>query len=484
MLNIKFFITILLFFLALQDCTILIVKQQFFVFSILLFVFLILYIIKNYNIVIKKFIMACKDTPIKFICFFILFMFFSSFFQGDLYTILKINFRIIFIYILTIAPIIIFSICIFPRSMSYSKLMKYFIFSYQFIIYYGIIDFLCKSYLNTKAPLYNIVCSKSLWFSILGEQHQIANHVLTRACSVFFEPSFFAMYIFLFLPVCYWLFKTKVKIINNPILNKLFIIQLLVSSLLALLLTKSPIYIIACLLYSIIFFYNDLFNIIKKNILITSSIIIFFCIYIPVIEYTPSANIDNEIFVRVQKTIFSIKNFDDFVYAEPSLATRIVRIFNTIQAASKKPFIGVGDGNTFEAEEQQYKVTTIPITKEIYETTIKNNKYIPAANIFCSTLLSNGIIGIFLLYSFFITSIYYAIKNKKKFLRYDRLLLEILISIAINYIITSFYWGLITYPMMWFIFGLLNSYILTAKNPVVNGYKMALPIQKKEDITV
>ena len=451
-----------LFFLGLQDCAIFIAKQQLFICSIFLLILLLLFSLKKIKCILNYLVLSYKKTPLKYFYLFIFFMIITSLFQGDISAILKINYKIILIYFLTIIPTILFAIVFIPKYISYKKLLKYFLMMYQFIMLYGIFDFFTRIF--HIAPLRIIHNLFSPRVVILkGLSIFDTSYCINRATSIFFEPSFFATFIFLFLPITYILYKSNIKIVKFRNMDKIFKIYLIVISWIALLLTQSPIYIIACIVYTLLFFYKEILQMIIKNftyVLITLVLLIFCGGF--ALKYTVSQQ-NILLFSRVLATISSIGNLETLTIVEPSMATRVISTINTAEASKKHPFIGVGHGNTHLVLKQQYSATTTPLTQEIWDTIIKANRYDPSPNIFWSILLENGIIGTFLLFYFFILSIYKANEYKWFFLNENGLFLKMLIAIAINYIIISFYWSLITYPMMWFIYGLLNSYILKYK---------------------
>ncbi len=462
-------ILLTLIFIFLQDCILLIGTQQlliapFFIVTVLL----VLFFVKPKYFLIKL-LDIYKYTPFKYLVFFILFMFFTSVVLFNIGVTTMIISRIILIYGLTVIPAILFAIYIFPKYFSYKKLLHFFIYAYQLIIYYGILDFLCRILFRTKAPLYSIICSRNYYSHVLGYSVNLSSELLERASSIFFEPSFFATFIFLFIPFCYVLYRSNLKILNDLTVDKFFKIYLIVISWIALFLTKSPIYIILSFVYIPIFFYKNVIKFLKKYVFIL--ILLFFLLPIGFLSINPESSISNNpVIVRVEHTIRSFGDLESLVVVEPSLATRIISTVNTFQAVKKHPLVGVGYGNTKETMYKQYSNTNTPLTYEILRS-MWTGMCFASPNIFWSYLLQTGFIGTFLLYLYFIKSLITANKIKFYFIKQERVLLETAILIAINYIIISFYWSIDIYPMMWFIFGILNSFIFLYKNQV-KKYKM------------
>lgn len=461
----------------LQDCVILIGKQQLFIVSILIDIFLFIVLVLGPQEVLKKCLMFYKKTPIKWLIYFLLWIFLTSFLSDNLTDILTINFRVILIYGLVVIPTIVFLILAIPKYFSYKKLLFLFVRAYQFIMYYGILDFLFRVIFHMKPPLYSILCSRNYFAHLLGNNVTPTGNILQRSSSIFFEPSFFATFIFLFAPFVYILATSKVQLTKSANFDKLFKIHLVLLLWICLIFTFSPIYIILTGIYTVIFFKDKIIKALSKlRILLTLSFIILFGI---VGIWIVSHNKSYEFAVHRVKETMSVDNLEVLVVKEPSLAIRIISTANTFQAALTVPIKGCGYGNYRNIMTKQYNITKLPIPPEINERMIMVNKCGPSPNIFWATLLQTGFIGIFLLYTFFIQSICYANKTQNYFVKYEKILLQSTVLIAVNYIIISFYWSLDYYPLMWFIFGLLNSFIYTYKNRVnkVKTYNNSMEIK-------
>lgn len=455
--QILFYITMC--FIILQDSAILVGKQLLYIAP-----FFIVFTIGLYGILCStKFLTLTinlyKKTPIKFMIFFVVYLLSTSFLHGDIYTSLIITLKIILIFCLTVLPSILFAAVFIPRIISYAKILKIFIFSSFFILIYGIVDYIYQLIFIKQFPLSYIFCTKK-FIGVFIHDSQWINGMLQRASSIFFEPSFFATFIFLFLPLAYILCKSKIQVLKNQKIDFCIKISLLILFWVCLFCTKSPIYTVFCLVYILIFFRKEILKLLLKFLLpalIFSSIIIFS--FLAYLQELP----ENTVLSRINNVVLSMGNMESLISVEDSLATRILSTVNTYQAFTKVPVIGCGYGNTSNIMYRQYRVTKTPISQEIFDNLYFRDNVGHSPNIFWGMLLQTGIIGTTLLYLFFIKTIYLANKIKKSFIYKDRLLLEILIFVAINYIIISFYWSIETYPMMWFIFGILNSYILTYK---------------------
>ena len=464
----SFLFSIVVVLIFLQDFTIKIASQQLYICSIaILFILFLILIFKT-----KDFFITVKNvvnyTSFKYLLLCIFWLVMTSLFCGSVGTVLKINFRILLIWGLVILSTIFITFFSIPKYISYKKCLKLFIIMYQFIMYYGIINFIARLfYIYPLMILHNFVCTRAVLQS--GKSFLDINQ-WERATSLFFEPSFFATFIFLFLPLAYVLANRNILLFKNRIKDKLFKASLIVITWLNLIFTMSPMYIVLCCLYTIIFFSKSILKHLRKkqNILIVCFIVILSIP--PLLIITPSINFsNNKVFHRVLTTTKSFGDFNSLVETEVSLATRILTSANTWIAAKKHPIKGVGFGNDHDIMYQQYTTTNLPMTWEIIEKAILEDSAGSASNIFFSMLLQAGWIGIILLYLFFINSIVNSFKIKS-YKNSNNAFLEIIQLISINYIIISFYWGYITYPIMWFIFAILNTFI----------YQLNLKIRSKQ----
>ena len=471
MFNFSSLIIISLIFLFLQDCVFAIGRQIIFLASITIFISLFLLMLKNPEYFWKQIKSIYKKTPFKYLIWFVIWLFIGAFIHYNHF--LKISIKVFLIYCLDVIPAFLFAILIFPKYFSYKKLFRFFIGMYQFIIAYGIVDFLCRIIIGIKAPFYSILCSKNYFAHAFGNAVNTTEKIWQRASSVFFEPSFFATFIFLFIPLVYVLIKSDVRIIKNLKADRFIKLSLLISTWLCLFFVKSPIYIIAVIIYTLIFFAKDIIKFIKKNLAVIVCIpLIFVSLFTIFIHLKPDNFANDSIVLRIEKSLSAIHSLDSLVYAEPSLATRTITIINTFNAAKKVIITGCGYDNHSEIMYKEYTNTNTPLTGEIIGKWLDDGQASP--NIFWRMLLNTGIIGVFILYLFFIRSIYLSGRIKQYFDKTELTFLKIVNLIAINYMIISFYWCLSFYPFMWFIFGILCSYIYTYQKRVKSAKQILI----------
>ena len=464
MIKIKFVLflifTILLIFF--QDMAIKLGNQVLYIAPFFIVLCLVLIYLSNGKVFLRKIGRIYKYSNFKYLLLFVIWALISAFSLGSTVAI-KSVFRIILIYFLTAIPAFLFPILILSKYISYKRILKLFIKVYNFIMLYGIFHYISQLLgISFLANIHNIFSSKQFFIAqasgdLLTIEHLQATGVLhVRAMSVFFEPSFFATFIFLFLPFVYNL-ATSYEYKNT---TKFIVIAL---TWINLFLTMSPIYIVACLVYTLFYFRKKLFRLIYRYWLVTLIIISCLSIY-QFFNIETQANIEkNRIIDRIENTIKSFGSLERLVDNEPSLATRMIVNIIGFQIGLSHPIKGVGYGNVHDYALQALLSTSMPLTPEIIKVNIINERVEAPPSIFFSILCQTGFVGIAFLYIFFISSILQGIKILRRYSKQKDILFSSMILIAINYVIISFYWSFDSYPLMWFIFGTLNSYIYNYK---------------------
>lgn len=412
---------------------------------------LILYFFNDPKGFIKNLILLYKTTPFKYFCWFVIWAIFSPLLFGQIYAFPYILYRVTRAFIVFSLPVII--LCTY---IPHKKIPNIFFNIYLFIIIYGVIQYV--------GDLYNIVPLQKIYkiFSYCTEFNASNNPFasfnivnIIRAKSIFFEPSIFASFLFVCLPYTYSLCSSKLKIINNKKLDLAFKFFIIFLNWLDIFLTKSPIYLCFSVIYTIIFFY-------KKFIKFSPFILSFCALFIIWFNQATDDFIEeNYQLKRINKVLESISDIYTLIEKEPSLGTRIVSIVNTTIASKDYIIAGTGYGNAKNVMHSQYSRSPLPLTLEIQQKCfILNVADGVPTNIFFSILIHTGIVGLFLLYLFFIMCIYKT-KQLKFLLKPKEFQFVQSITLAcINYLIINFYWSLTRDLFMWFIFGILNSYIL------------------------
>lgn len=407
---------------------------------VLTYILLFLFSTK-FKIFIKTIYKEVQETPLKYFLFFILWGILTSFFVIIKHNSFLIIYRIIRDYFLFVFPILIIPTFLIIRYFTLKKLTKLIVLLYSFIILFGLFDY----FIQLTCPhlhlfIFHIICNNT------------PNYISTlkRANSIFFEPTFFATFIFVFLPFLYNLQKIKFNVLRIPHFLELLIIL----SWTALFCTKSPIYILASIIYFIIYYRK------KKSLYIYTFIILIFILL-------NSGNIaKNPVINRIVKATKSFGSMETLIYAEGSLATRLGLMHLSLQIASEHPFIGTGYANSKELMYAKIINSKIPLTDEI----IRNNflhEGLTISSVFFQTLCWNGIIGVGLLYTFLIKTILIIKKLKKHFNKQYYYILSSYEQIAINYLLCSIYWSLIADTVMWFIFGIMLAFIFKYKKLIL-----------------
>ena len=428
---------------------------------------LFLYSICNFKKFSKSVIIIYKKSPFKIFILYLLWVVLSSFFIGNLLITFKSIFRVVLIYVLTVIPAILFPIFILRKMISPKRLLQLFIYIYIFIMLYGIFYYLVQKFnLNYLAQTHDFFCTKTLLNSIDNDYNNyraltLANVTQTvRAMSVFFEPSFYATFIFIFLPFIYKISESSVIIINNRILNRGLKLFLLLITWLSLFLTQSPIYIVLSIIYTIFYYYK---YINKYVIMITIFFLLYSSFVIALLPDLDTLTKDYKVVNRIVNTVSSFGSLDKLVQTEPSLATRLITNYNgLLTCINYHPVKGTGYGNSAEAAQRSIINSRIPLTGELQLIYAFDMIGAPPS-IFFSIICQTGIVGVALLYLFILQTIIQAKKIINCFIGFDKLLIETCFFISINYVIISFYWSIESYPMMWFFLGILNYYILIYK---------------------
>ena len=336
--------------------------------GLLFLVFLI-----NFRKIKNKLYLLYKRTPFKYYIWTIILMIINSIglhiisFSG-----LKHSIYAIFMFLLCSQVFIIFYfLYIIGNQISFKKFMKVFIFLFWLNLIIGIIswigslleiniinnifDFFANSRILADANNRNLVeGSRSSNYSSFG---------LPRLDNLFEEPSYYALFLFSFLPLVYEVARTKIKIFKNDLLNKSIKISIIPLTWLSLVLTMSPIYLVFSILLTIVYFFNEIFHNIKKNLPILLVGLLFIVTLFFIIMQN-KIDVSNTYLSRIT-SVYDIKTFEQFIEAEPSLASRVALQINTYIIFFKHIFTGVGYGHFQYAIIDQLLNSPVPLTKEL-----------------------------------------------------------------------------------------------------------------------
>ena len=465
MVKLGFILYITLFFVFMQDCAIghpMLLAGAFFI-NLSLFLLLL----KNEKIFIDKVKEIYKKTPFKYLVWFVIWALISGMFVGGGLSVkLKIITQVFLIFGLSAISAVIFAVIVIPKYISFQKITNFFIGVYEFILVYGVLKF----YIPMDF-IHNILCNR-----MNGKtEENLANFNVTffepvhRATSIFFEPSFFATFLFLFMPFLYTVITSGIKLSKNKNIDFAIKGGLILLTWLNIVICRSPIYMVFCIIYTVIYFgqkkYLKQFRkyAFKLLIIIFISAIIIGAASMLSGSLSENDNKEKGIAKRIEKIVQS-KSIEEMMCNDGSIVTRIDVTVNGVLASLHCPIFGTGYGNTNDVMTRQLLNTPIPLTDEVI---VKSLVIGPAGAppiIFISTMLQTGIPGVILMYMFFILSIVKCRQIEKYFIGKEKYLLSSVILIAINYMVISIYWSIVYYPFMWFIFGILISYICEYRN--------------------
>ena len=346
------------------------------------------------------------------------------------------------------------------------NIIKFYYFTIFFILALGIVDFCIFSYGNNI--LQNLYTNTIINSSILGSEHERAYVFgIPRVQSVFAEPSYFSLYLCIHLPLIYEIANYKNKLFKNRIIEYCRKKISIILSWIMLISTMSPIYLVAGFVISILYILSKKINS-QKSFFITIIISLFFVSLS--LFLLNNTDLSSTFLGRIQNTIKSLNNFDIFIYAEPSLATRIVCYVNTFIVFLKHPILGVGFGNILVYLYHQFIYSPLPLTGELRGLLLRPDATGLNYSIFWLSLAEMGILGTTILYIIFykiikkIHRLLYNV-NMYEYIFVNGMLWALLITVAL-----SIYDSRITDTGMWSLIGILAG-IQIPKKSKKNIYK-------------
>lgn len=447
-ISIKSFVLlpIIFFFLPAFVFWIPFLKAGYMYFFIFLYLSICLLFITNYKYHLLKLIRVYYKTPLKYFIWMLGLVVINSLFLiiiGKVNTLNSIRAIIMQIF-LFVLPTMTYFICIIGKYISLKNFMRFFLILYWLMLIVGFIAYLGQ-YLNIEF-INNIfdffANARLLRYKNLGIQKVASNYIefgLPRLDNLFEEPSFYARFLFLFLPMVYTFGLTKIKLYKNKVLNWILKKTIIPFTWLNIILTLSPIFLILSFLITLIYFSKEVFLLLKRYwTIIALSIFI-------VIIVLSKIDLSETYLSRIINILSQVRSFEDFILIEASLATRLCSYINAFILFLKNPFTGVGFGSIQQALVTQFFNSPIALTPEIISRVnlvLKTNiKYTHNSNFVVDLIAMNGIF-VFSIFVYF----YYKILKKIKllFLKssnecFDFLIFKSLYYILIGLIIKSFY---------------------------------------------
>lgn len=423
MLKLKFLLFLPILFLFLPSFVLWIpgLNTIFYVSFLTIYLAIIVVFIKDYKYFINKVKSFAKKTPLKIFLFVLALIIIDSILLSIL-GITSINTTIknvFFQIILRILPLLLYFIIIIDKYISYKNFVKLFMFLLWSYLCLGIVIYfsqLCniQIIINVTDFLSNARYVRAFHSGSLDYFPETSNYYafgLPRLDNLHEEPSLYARFLLIFLPMVYSFNLSKIKLFENKYVNffikKTYIPLIIVN----ILMTMSPIFFIFFIIITLIYFYKDILLFIKKYFLLLLSFMSILGISICNINFT------NTFFSRIINVLTQVKNFNDFILIEESLAIRIVNYVNTICSFFKFPITGVGIGNLKYYLLEQYQKSPLPLPPRI-ETRIElaNNTNLPVlfdCSLLYVFLAECGII-ITIIYLYFLITVYRQIFKLQK----------------------------------------------------------------------
>ena len=344
------------------------------------------------------------------------------------------------------------------------KILRFFVCMLLFVYIFGLIEYIASLYnVNLVLHIINFFTNarQSMYFDILD------TIVKNRVHSLFSEPSALAQFIFIIMPLPINLFFSKYKLFENALTNLIVKKTLMPLTLILLLLTKSPIYLILCFIEFFILVVIVKFQYIKKHIIqvsCTTFILLTLLIFVSS-SLLNDILINNTIFSRIQITLDCLGDFKKFSQLEISLATRIVSYVNQIKVFLENFLFGVGMYNAECYLNNKFLNSPLPLTIENYYAYYRNNLLVDLnRSLVYSTLSELGMIG-FIIYNFFvIKNMIILRKIKKYYVAIEKCFVHSFYQIILMIIIISFYNLNIETPIIWIIFGFVLVFLFMLKS--------------------
>lgn len=387
---------LLFLIMALPGCCLLISNVRL-RFSITVFaIFSFFYMLIKFKKCVSDIIIFFKTPVIKILLLWMIWCFLSGFISCVSGNYKWGSFLFYFIYHMMLSVVPCYLGFLLIRQNSITDICKYYYLYIFMLLIVGSIDFIfLHSGIGFLENFFDtfIVNSRQLAY---GDFIHIA-----RTKSVFVEPSFFANFICFNLPLIYEFSKNKYKIFRSSFSDIILKKSMIFLSWFMIIVTLSPIFLIFAVLFTIIYFL-----IMSKRTSKLIFLLFFGIMFITVAIMLSNINIQGTYLERIQKTLASIHDFRVFIYAESSLATRIISMCNQFIIALQHPILGVGYGNIEPFLLKQLESSPLPLTQQLI-TSIGAGR---GANkfLFWTTLCETGLIGITLLYAYFIKTIYKA----------------------------------------------------------------------------
>jgi len=444
-INLEHLLYIPLIFLFLPAFAVPIGGTVYYCYYLVLYVFLLFLLIKDNKKFINKIIDVIKKTPFKIFVLVLFLMTINMFFLLILGKLSLGRFLISFIFTicLKILPIFLYFIYVIDTYIPYRSFVKGFILIFWINLLVGFVAYIGQLFnIEIITNIFDFFANARIlsWeqngLSMVSGVSDYAAFGLPRLDNLCQEPSEYAHFLCIFLPLVFAFGTAKIKIFKNKYFNFCVKLTLVPFTIFSVILTLSPIALVLCCLLAVIYFRREIIVITKKYFLIIALFLFLFFILINKVDFSKTY------LSRILNVVTQIHSLEDFILIEPSLATRIISYINIFCIFCAHPFTGVGMGNLPQAMSLQLQKSPVPLTPEL----ITRNTYIAEGNnaiyvndYLYAFLAENGFFSFILLayfyyklYKFTANALVY-FKNNKNSFNYALIhsLQEILISLFI-----------------------------------------------------
>ncbi len=381
----------------------------FFIFEIIFLISMIIF----YKPFFNNLRILFRYTPFHYLILFYIFAIITILISMVQRTFYLKSFLFSFIGGLNFAVIFVFITCylLFCNFLPKSKFVKYYCIFCIFVFSLGLLEFVLQK-ISGGIPgyIYHLFNNER---AILGYEVKEATSLFIseRIQSIFSEPSSLGEFIYLNAPIIYSISLSKFKIFKNIKIDKILKIFLLFSMIVCFILVQSPITFLFFIIISLIFFLKNIFIGIKKNIILFLSLTLFIIPTICILFF--NLDINQTYLKRIIVSLPTLFSLETLILVEASLATRIIDNINALLIFLKFPLFGIGYGNITGYIFIQLANTPLPLTKELLYVLLSGTGA-PPYGLFYRVLAETGIMGIGLLYYYFI-QILICVKKKIKY---------------------------------------------------------------------
>lgn len=426
------------------------------------FTFLGIYAVFNFNTITNLLYSVYKNTSFKYLIYFLLYVVISSITLSFLH-VYKNNvsyvLQLVFLYII---PCFSLTAIFVNKLISFETFIKFWIIMINIVLIYGCLDYIGSLFhISFIQDLHNTLVSTRTLFSdnislVEGK---------ARLRSFFGEPGWFGGFIFMNFPLIYKLSSFKGKIFKRATLDKILVKPLAIFTWICVFLSKSPIWLIFCVVQFLIMFrvkiMKTIFNFKTFTVIFSSILFSIFGYLITLKIFGISFNLSQ--LERIQTTLIAIStSFEKFTEEEISLATRIVSYFNLIRMWLEHLLFGIGLGNEKFDLIPYFINCPIPMTIENYswiENSFKTGQIMSNQTIFLKLLSSTGIVGfsLFYLYIYICVNAVNKIHNILANNNISKCFISGYHGSLVAFIAYNFYDSLISSPYTWFFLGISSA---------------------------